>query len=60
MARALTTKRLDQIASQINELGLSAVLGQKLSAETAEAKRNGSTGRRFHDDGDRAKYAGHD
>jgi hypothetical protein len=32
-------KRLDQIASQINELGLSAVLGQKLSAETAEAKR---------------------
>lgn len=32
-------KRLDQIAQQINELGLSAVLGQKLSAETAEAKR---------------------
>jgi len=32
-------KRLEQIASQINELGLSAVLGQKLSAETAEAKR---------------------
>jgi hypothetical protein len=32
-------KRLDQIAYQINELGLSAVLGQKLSAETAEAKR---------------------
>ncbi len=32
-------KRLDQIAGQINELGLSAVLGQKLSAETAEAKR---------------------
>ena len=32
-------RRLDQIASQINELGLSAVLGQKLSAETAEAKR---------------------
>lgn len=32
-------KRLDQLASQINELGLSAVLGQKLSAETAEAKR---------------------
>ena len=31
--------RLDQIASQINELGLAAVLGQKLSAETAEAKR---------------------
>jgi len=32
-------KRLDQLAGQINELGLSAVLGQKLSAETAEAKR---------------------
>ena len=32
-------KRLDQIAAQINELGLAAVLGQKLSAETAEAKR---------------------
>lgn len=32
-------KRLDQLAYQINELGLSAVLGQKLSAETAEAKR---------------------
>ena len=32
-------RRLDQIAAQINELGLSAVLGQKLSAETAEAKR---------------------
>jgi hypothetical protein len=32
-------KRLEQIESQINELGLSAVLGQKLSAETAEAKR---------------------
>ena len=32
-------QRLDQIAQQINELGLSAVLGQKLSAETAEAKR---------------------
>lgn len=32
-------KRLDQLAQQINELGLSAVLGQKLSAETAEAKR---------------------
>jgi len=32
-------KRLDQVAGQINELGLSAVLGQKLSAETAEAKR---------------------
>jgi hypothetical protein len=32
-------KRLEQLAVQINELGLSAVLGQKLSAETAEAKR---------------------
>ena len=32
-------KRLDQLERQINELGLSAVLGQKLSAETAEAKR---------------------
>jgi len=32
-------KRLEQLASQINELGLSAVLGQKLTAETAEAKR---------------------
>ena len=32
-------RRLEQIAQQINELGLSAVLGQKLSAETAEAKR---------------------
>ena len=32
-------RRLDQIAAQINELGLAAVLGQKLSAETAEAKR---------------------
>jgi len=32
-------RRLDQLAYQINELGLSAVLGQKLSAETAEAKR---------------------
>jgi hypothetical protein len=32
-------KRLEGIAGQINELGLSAVLGQKLSAETAEAKR---------------------
>ena len=31
-------KRLDQIAAQINELGLSAVLGQKLSAETATSK----------------------
>lgn len=32
-------QRLEQIERQINELGLSAVLGQKLSAETAEAKR---------------------
>jgi len=32
-------KRLEQLALQINELGLSAVLGQKLTAETAEAKR---------------------
>ena len=31
-------KRLDQIAAQINELGLSAVLGQKLAAETATSK----------------------
>lgn len=30
--------RLHQLEKQINELGLSAVLGQKLSAETAEAK----------------------
>jgi hypothetical protein len=32
-------KRLEQVASQINELGLAAVLGQKLSAETAESKK---------------------
>lgn len=32
-------RRLDQIASQINELGLAAVMGAKLSAETAESKR---------------------
>lgn len=32
-------QRLEQIERQINELGLSAVLGQKLTAETAEAKR---------------------
>ena len=32
-------QRLEQIEGQINELGLAAVLGQKLSAETAEAKR---------------------
>ena len=31
-------KRLEQLEGQINELGLAAVLGQKLSAETAEAK----------------------
>jgi hypothetical protein len=31
-------KRLEQIEAQINELGLSAVLGQKLSAETATSK----------------------
>jgi len=31
--------RLEQLESQINELGLAAVLGQKLSAETAEAKK---------------------
>ena len=32
-------KRLEQLEKQINDLGLAAVLGQKLSAETAEAKR---------------------
>ena len=32
-------RRLEQLQAQINELGLSAVLGQKLTAETAEAKR---------------------
>lgn len=32
-------RRLEQIEKQINDLGLAAVLGQKLSAETAEAKR---------------------
>lgn len=32
-------RRLEQLEAQINQLGLSAVLGQKLSAETAEAKR---------------------
>jgi len=31
--------RLEQLEAQINELGLAAVLGQKLSAETAEAKK---------------------
>lgn len=32
-------KAIDKIEMQIDELGLAAVLGQKLSAETAEAKR---------------------
>ena len=32
-------KRLEQIEHQINNLALAAVLGQKLSAETAESKR---------------------
>jgi hypothetical protein len=32
-------KRLTQLENQINELGLAAVLGQKLSAETAESKK---------------------
>jgi hypothetical protein len=32
-------RRLEQLEAQINQLGLSAVLGQKLTAETAEAKR---------------------
>ena len=32
-------RRLEQIAGQINELGLAAVLGAKLVGETAEAKR---------------------
>ena len=32
-------KRIEQVAQQINELGLAAVLGQKLSAETAESKK---------------------
>ena len=32
-------KRLYNLSNQIHELGLAAVLGQKLSAETAEAKR---------------------
>ena len=31
--------RLNQLEKQINELGLAAVLGQKLSAETAESKK---------------------
>jgi len=32
-------KRIEQVEGQINNLALAAVLGQKLSAETAEAKR---------------------
>jgi len=32
-------QRLEQLEKQINELGLAAVLGQKLSAETAESKK---------------------
>jgi len=32
-------RRLEQLAAQINELGLSAVLGQKLTAETAASKQ---------------------
>ena len=32
-------QRVEQLEKQINELGLAAVLGQKLSAETAEAKK---------------------
>jgi len=32
-------RRLDQIVQQINELGLAAVMGAKLAAETAESKR---------------------
>ncbi len=32
-------KQLDKIEKQINELGLAAVLGMKMSAETAEAKK---------------------
>ncbi len=31
-------KRIEQLASQINELGLAAILGQKISAETAQSK----------------------
>ena len=31
-------KRIDQLASQINELGLAAILGQKIAAETASSK----------------------
>jgi len=32
-------RRLDQIVSQMNDLGLAAVMGAKLAAETAESKR---------------------
>ena len=32
-------KHLDRIAEEINTLALAGVLGQKLSAETAESKR---------------------
>ena len=32
-------KRLDQLEGQINNLGLAAVLGMKMGAETAESKR---------------------
>ena len=32
-------RRLEQLEKQINDLGLSSVLGQKLTAETAESKR---------------------
>lgn len=32
-------KQIEQIEKQINELGLASVLGQKLSAETAESKK---------------------
>jgi len=32
-------KQIEQIEKQVNELGLAAVLGQKLSAETAESKK---------------------
>jgi hypothetical protein len=53
-------RRLEQIASQINELGLSAVLGQKLSAETAEAKRIDRSQGDSNDDGHCAERARHD
>ena len=32
-------KRIDKLEYQINELGLAAILGQKMSAETAQSKR---------------------